>query len=101
MNLKKLAILLGVAVLCSFTDAKATINIKSTQSVVSGATTPNASSKGTMKDGQSLNESLDSGPLSTTKSSSLANPGSLETPNVKIVQDSQSQGDITLNANLP
>ncbi len=101
MNLKKLAILLGVAVLCSFADAKATVKVNTKQSSTSTVKTPEVQSTNNLESGLRLIEEPESGPLYSTRVGTDEQPGGEEGPNTNIATKNSHQAEISLRANLP
>jgi len=97
MNLKKLAILLGIATLCSFASAGAIINISGAQSTNTGVDTPVVQATNDAGNTQSVNVKTGSSKItySSSQTTSDKDNTNIDAGNTKVVINGATTGTAT------
>lgn len=101
MNIKKLAILLGITTLCSFANATATVTINGAQTSQLSVDTPEIQTASGTGAGAGLSVSLGGpGAGSSSSSSSIQVTQNPSTANTKITTNNKNQGSYQMNVKV-
>jgi len=101
MNLKKLAILLGITTLCSLANAKAVIKVNNAQSLDSSVDTADVQANNDQNSSQGIGVTLTSGHVSISSSGGGTKTTNTNTGTTKVVMNGNHQDASSVNVNIP